>query len=133
MELDKMEECIKECQLAIAKHEERFAAIQDNMKRQNGLLGDVKDVVENIVKKVDAMGLSIANRINEIERSSIHRDTVSNIATKEDIERFKTDILQTQLANQKTLLWKIIGTVCAVGLVAFSVIFSFLITHTFGI
>lgn len=144
MDQDKIEEAITQCQIAVAQHGEQIKAISDNMKRQNGLLDDVKDGVATVVKKLDAVGISLANRINEIERSSIHRDvetesgsvrrdTASDIATNEDIETLKQELLKSRITDQRTLFWKVVGAISAIAVVVFSVILTFFMTHTFGI
>jgi len=141
-DVNEVQKILTTCQVAIGQHEERLKALQDNMKRQNGLLDDVKKGVDTVAKKVDAVGLSLANRINEIERSSIKRDTTaercslgrstaSDLATTKDIALLREEFLTQQSKAQSTLLWKVISAVSAMAFLFFVVILT-IMTHTFG-
>jgi chromosome segregation ATPase len=115
-ELTTMEECTKQCQISIGQHDERLRAYEENSKRQNGTLDklseDIDSVahgVNDIVKKVDAMDTSIANRVNEIERNGIKRDATSDIAVRERADtrevhiRAEVDNLTKEIAEVKRL------------------------------
>ena len=90
-ELTTMEECVKQCQIQIGQHHERLNAFETHTRQQNGTLDkladkidDVGQEIHNIVTKVDAMDMSIANRINKVERNNISREGVQD---KEDASR----------------------------------------------
>ena len=89
-ELDSMEECVKQCQISIAQHDERLKAYEANSIRQNGTLEklsnnivEVGHGVNEISKKVDAMDMSIANRMSLIERNGIGRDNADELAVRD--------------------------------------------------
>ena len=136
-ELTTMEECVKQCQIQIGQHHERLNAFETHTRQQNGTLDkladkidDVGQEIHNIVTKVDAMDMSIANRINKVERNNIsregvrdkedasreaelrEREGVRDIATRADIERLRADWMSSRI----TFNWKIIG---ALGSLAF--------------
>ena len=136
-ELTTMEECVKQCQIQIGQHHERLNAFETHTRQQNGTLDkladkidDVGQEIHNIVTKVDAMDMSIANRINKVERNNISREGVRDkedasreaelrerggvrdIATRADIERLRADWMSSRI----TFNWKIIG---ALGSLAF--------------
>ena len=155
-ELDSMEECVKHCQIQIAQHDERLKAYETNSTRQNGNLdklsdniGDVAHSVNEIVKKVDAMDTSIANRMNEIERNGIKRESSADIDTRDreaawvkssdartDADRTTAagavdDLRSEWLRSRITFNWKLIG---ALGSLAFLFILVFISYsfHVFG-
>ena len=136
-ELTTMEECVKQCQIQIGQHHERLNAFETHTRQQNGTLDkladkidDVGQEIHNIITKVDAMDMSIANRINKVERNNIsregvrdkedasreaelrEREGVRDIATRADIERLRADWMSSRI----TFNWKIIG---ALGSLAF--------------
>ena len=136
-ELTTMEECVKQCQIQIGQHHERLNAFETHTRQQNGTLDkladkidDVGQEIHNIVTKVDAMDMSIANRINKVERNNISREGVQDkedasreaelreregvrdLAMRADIERLRADWMSSRI----TFNWKIIG---ALGSLAF--------------
>ena len=136
-ELTTMEECVKQCQIQIGQHHERLNAFETHTRQQNGTLDkladkidDVGQEIHNIITKVDAMDMSIANRINKVERNNIsregvrdkedasreaelrEREGVRDLATRADIERLRADWMSSRI----TFNWKIIG---ALGSLAF--------------
>ena len=113
-ELDEMGSWVKTCQISIGQHDERLRAYEENSKRQNGTLdklsSDIDGVTQGIArifKKVDAMDLSIANRINEIERNGIKRDAQSDASVRERADarelhiRKDVDALEKEVAEIK--------------------------------
>jgi chromosome segregation ATPase len=82
-ELNEINTGVNTCQIAIGQHDERLRAYETNSKRQNGMLDDVAHGINELVKKVDAMDISIANRENQIERNGIGRDVESDTAVRE--------------------------------------------------
>jgi predicted nucleic acid-binding Zn-ribbon protein len=155
-EIDKMEACISSCQISIAQHDERLKAYEDNAKRQNGVLDKLNDTIDDvgrgistITKKVDAMHVSITNRIAEVERTTIAREaeyagsTIDRIALRKeqvdkDIEALRVEIYTKEKADnaahaesQKLFYWKLIGAVSAIAFLFLLIIFT-LLTGTFG-
>ena len=141
-ELDCMQEGVKECQITIAQHGERLNAEAENMKRQNGLLEELSHGINTVNKKLDALTLSGANRINElartftkqaadIERSSLERDAATNLVTKEDIETLRVDFLKQHTEAQSTLQWKIIAALSSIAFLFILVFISYSF-HVFG-
>ena len=145
-ELTTMEECVKQCQIQIGQHHERLNAFETHTRQQNGTLDkladkidDVGQEIHNIVTKVDAMDMSIANRINKVERNNIsregvrdkedasreaelrEREGVRDIATRADIERLRADWMSSRI----TFNWKIIGAVSSIAFLFLLVLVSY--------
>ena len=127
-ELTTMEECVKQCQIQIGQHHERLNAFETHTRQQNGTLDkladkidDVGQEIHNIVTKVDAMDMSIANRINKVERNNISREGVRDIATRADIERLRADWMSSRI----TFNWKIIGAVSSIAFLFLLVLVSY--------
>ena len=145
-ELTTMEECVKQCQIQIGQHHERLNAFETHTRQQNGTLDkladkidDVGQEIHNIVTKVDAMDMSIANRINKVERNNIsregvrdkedasreaelrEREGVRDIATRADIERLRADWMSSRI----TFNWKIIGAVSSITFLFLLVLVSY--------
>ena len=145
-ELTTMEECVKQCQIQIGQHHERLNAFETHTRQQNGTLDkladkidDVGQEIHNIVTKVDAMDMSIANRINKVERNNISREGVQDkedasreaelreregvrdIATRADIERLRADWMSSRI----TFNWKIIGAVSSITFLFLLVLVSY--------
>jgi chromosome segregation ATPase len=144
-ELDSMEGCVKYCQIQIAQHDERLKSYEANSNRQNGslqklsnIIDDVAHGVNEIVKKVNAMDTSIANRMNQIERNGIKRETAHdksadeklNLA-KEKADKDVDDLRAEWLKSRIAFNWKL---VTAIGTFAFLllVVIITIETHTFG-
>ena len=115
-ELDDMGTWVKTCQVSIGQHDERLRAYEENSKRQNGTLDKLSDDIESvahgvndIVKKVDAMDLSIANRENQIERNGIKRDNEADIAVRDRADarevhiREEVGVLKATVAEMRRL------------------------------
>ena len=145
-ELTTMEECVKQCQIQIGQHHERLNAFETHTRQQNGTLDkladkidDVGQEIHNIITKVDAMDMSIANRINKVERNNIsregvrdkedasreaelrEREGVRDIATRADIERLRADWMSSRI----TFNWKIIGAVSSITFLFLLVLVSY--------
>ena len=145
-ELTTMEECVKQCQIQIGQHHERLNAFETHTRQQNGTLDkladkidDVGQEIHNIVTKVDAMDMSIANRINKVERNNISREGVRDkedasreaelrececardLATRADIERLRADWMSSRI----TFNWKIIGAVSSIAFLFLLVLVSY--------
>ena len=145
-ELTTMEECVKQCQIQIGQHHERLNAFETHTRQQNGTLDkladkidDVGQEIHNIITKVDAMDMSIANRINKVERNNIsregvrdkedasreaelrEREGVRDLATRADIERLRADWMSSRI----TFNWKIIGAVSSITFLFLLVLVSY--------
>jgi hypothetical protein len=155
-ELDVMAECVKECQISNAQHEERLKAAENYRKKQNGLLESLNHDIGHVGKKVDALSLNLANRFSELERTTIHREAGrdASIATalaladtkvakalldadekiveaKEkadaDVDKLRVEFLQTRI----TFNWKIIGAIGSIAFILFIVVLT-LALHLYG-
>ena len=133
-EITNIEGDLKDCQITVGQHDERLRAYEANSIRQNGTLekldckiDDVSDTVHEIIKKVDAMSLSIANRMNQIERNGIKRDTDDQITVMErEAARDKK-----YLKDRITFDWKLIGALSSLALLFILVFISYSF-HVFG-
>lgn len=115
-ELDDMGSWVKTCQISIGQHDERLRAYEKNSNRQNGALSKLSDDIESvargvndIVKKVDAMDTSIANRENQIERNGIKRDNDADVAVRDRADareahiRDEVGTLKAEVAEMKRM------------------------------
>jgi hypothetical protein len=155
-ELDVMAECVKECQISNAQHEERLKAAENYRKKQNGILESLEHGIHHIGKQVDVLSLSMANRFGEMERGAITRETerdrsiaASRILADAKVakalleadekiteakEKADDDInkLRVEVLNRRIFLnWKIIGAVSSITFLFILVFISYSF-HVFG-
>ena len=151
-ELDSMEECVKYCQIQIAQHDVRLKVYEANSIRQNGTLdkldsniSEVVHGVNEIAKKVDAMDMSIANRINSVERSVIQRETdkaLEDAAVRAKMRENKNkrdnavdarfdEMRVAFLKDRIAFNWKIITAISMIAFF-FLIVSVTILTHTFG-
>jgi len=155
-EIDRIETCVNENIIEVAKHDVRLATIEGRMSKQNGLLdkmdGKIDDVahgIDVVVKKVDAMGVNLANRMNGIERNGIKREAEHEkcaddkitaakevaddkiAAAKEKADRDVADLRAEWLRSRIAFNWKIIGALASLAFL-FILVFVSYSFHVFG-